>query len=179
MLLHWVICQLFSDSLRTRLMHYAFPLLAVVFMPCFVCHGSHPCPLWVSVSEASHPRSLSWFCQLEIVTFFFDFSMVTIWTSCITSVLCRRFFYTDLHAQCVSVLALFFFLMFCWHFKDKDFCYLWISSSHREDFIFFKLIYSMDFDSKNILQILLYVWVLQFHSFEGSSYSKKLVWFVV
>ena len=135
---------------------------------------ANPTLSWAPISNAPPPRSHLWFCQREIITSFFDFSM-------------DLFYYINLMQQCIILSYmlsdffphLFSFLLFCLHFKDKDFCYLWISYSHGVTSKFWNWTYSIDLDSKNILQILLHVWVLQFHSFGDNSYSKKLVWFVV
>lgn len=97
------------------------------------------------------------------------------------------FYYISLIQQYIIlnyILSGFFFqfvlfLSHCLDSKDKNFGFLWISFSHGGTSKFFKLIYSIDLNSENILQILLYVWVLQFYSFGDNTYSKKLVWFVV
>lgn len=76
--------------------------------------------------------------------------------------------------DCFSVL--FFTVLFSLFYKAEislNLIFSW------RNFKFLKFIYLTELNSKNILQILLHVWVLQFHSFADNSYSKKLVWFVV
>lgn len=81
-------------------------LLAVLFMPCFTYHNSQPCP-FLSISNVSRPRSLAGFCQLEIITSFFDFSMIFIWTL-LWHQSCAAVCYTDLYAQWVSLPVVLF-----------------------------------------------------------------------
>lgn len=147
-------------------------------MHCFACCNSQPWPFLGIYFTCPFSKEPFMICQLEIITPFFNSSMVFVCTSFITSVL-----YSSILYWIISLVDFFFqfvlFLSHCLDSKDKNFGFLWISFSHGGTSKFFKLIYSIDLNSENILQILLYVWVLQFYSFGDNTYSKKLVWFVV
>lgn len=96
----------------------------------------NPAPSWTSISNDPRPKSLSWFCQQEIIT-----SLISPWYLYVPHWIHQSYaavYYTELYAYCV-LSCLFCFLWFCLYFKEKDSCYQWISSSYGGDLNILKI----------------------------------------
>lgn len=110
-------------------------------MHCLPTVTVSPAPSWASISNIPPPRSLPWFFQLEI---FASFCAIYLYSS--SFFFCFVFFCFFVFASVLSSSVLYWIMWFffpclfslvCLHFRHKDFCCLWLSSSHRRASSFF------------------------------------------